>query len=88
MTRFSDEKLVRLTFDESVSASRMAALGAVEMPDSLDAVVRVACSRSARLAGEMLAALPVSDITIDEIEADEVIRQMFAATTAAGKENK
>ncbi len=78
ISRYSDVKLVRLTFAEPVRPEALAPYGAVEMPDAVHAVVRVPRSDSARRAGQMLATLPVADVTIDEIEAEEVIRQMFA----------
>jgi ABC-2 type transport system ATP-binding protein len=83
VTRFSDEKLVRLTFSEPVARRLLEPFGAVELAeDGVNAVVRVPRERSARLAGEMLSTLPVADIAIEELEADEVIRQMFACTAA------
>lgn len=82
VSRYSDEKLVRLTFDRPVALADVSPFGAAEMPDDTHAVVRVPRDESARRAGEMLARLPVADVTIDEVEAEEVIRQMFAASAA------
>ncbi|MBC7805391.1 MAG: ATP-binding cassette domain-containing protein [Akkermansiaceae bacterium] len=79
VSRYSDEKQVRLTFERPVNKTDLEPFGRVaEMPDPLHAMVRVPRAESAKRAGEMLANLPVADITIDEIEADEVIRQLFA----------
>ena len=79
VSRYSDEKLVRLTFERPIVSADVEPFGMVsEMPDALHATVRVPRAESAKRAGEMLANLPVADITIDEIEADEVIRQLFA----------
>ena len=79
VSRYSDEKQVRLTFERAVERTSIEPFGKVaEMPDATHAIVRVPRADSAKRAGEMLAALPVADITIDEIEADEVIRQLFA----------
>jgi ABC-2 type transport system ATP-binding protein len=81
VTRFSDEKLIRLTFEEPVEIARLHPFSdKVEMPDDRHALVRVPRVESARWAGEMLSALPVADIAVEEIEADEVIRQMFSAS--------
>lgn len=85
ITRYSDEKLVRLTFDRPVSVDALRPYGRVEMADDLHAVVRVPRGDSARRAGQMLATLPVADVTIDEIEAEEVIRHMFAGTSSASR---
>jgi ABC-2 type transport system ATP-binding protein len=79
MSRYSDEKQIRLTFEKPVEAVDIEPFGRLaELPDPLHATIRVPRAESAKRAGEMLANLPVADITIDEIEADEVIRQLFA----------
>ncbi len=83
VSRYSDEKLVRLTFEHPVTIEKLEPFGTVEMPDETHAVVRVLREVSARRAGEMLATLPVADVTIDEVEAEEVIRQMFAASKSS-----
>jgi len=49
-----------------------------------EAVVRVPRESSAKRAGEMLQFLPVADIAITEIEADEVIRALFTPEEAGG----
>jgi len=82
VSRYSDEKLIRLTFERPVAPNELAPFGAATMPDETHAVIRVPRDESARRAGEMLTRLPVADVTIDEVEADEVIRQMFAASAA------
>ncbi len=79
VSRYSDEKLIRLTFERPVAAADLAVYGSVEQADAMHAVLRVPRRESAKTAGRMLSDLPVADVTIDEIEADEVIRQMFSA---------
>lgn len=83
VSRYSEEKLIRLTFDQMVTIQQLEPFGKVEMPDPLHAVVRVPRETSAKRAGEMLATLPVADVTIDEVEAEEIIRQMFAANKSS-----
>ena len=84
VSRFSDEKEVRLTFETPVERAVIERFGTVaQMPDALHCVVRVPRADAAKRAGELLAHLPVADIAITEIEADEVIRQLFAETNAA-----
>jgi ABC-2 type transport system ATP-binding protein len=82
ITRYSDEKLVRLAFERPVTLADLSRFGRAEMSDDTHAVVRVPRAESARRAGQILSALPVADVTIDEIEADEVIRQMFSGSPA------
>ncbi|MBC8143697.1 MAG: ATP-binding cassette domain-containing protein [Armatimonadetes bacterium] len=85
VSRYSDEKEVRLTFERAVPRPDIEAFGTVaSMSDALHAVVRVPRESSAKRAGEMLAALPVADIAIGEIEADEVIRALFTPEEAGG----
>jgi len=80
VSRYSDEKLIRLTFERPVEESDLQPFGvSFEMPDPTHATVRVPRQDSAKRAGAMLSALPIADITIDEVEADEVIRQLFAS---------
>jgi len=84
MTRYSDEKLIRLTFERAVDAAGLSRFGAVEQQDELHATVRVPREQSARVTGVMLSSLPVADVTIDEVEADEVIRQLFSGVPGRG----
>jgi len=88
VSRYSDEKLIRLTFERPVTPEELAPFGAATMPDETHAIIRVPREESARRAGEMLTRLPVADVTIDEVEADEVIRQMFAASAAQSPASK
>jgi ABC-2 type transport system ATP-binding protein len=83
VSRYSDEKRIRLTFERPVEAADLAVYGTVEQADATHAVIRVPRAQSAKTAGRMLSDLPVADVTIDEIEADEVIRQMFSAPAAS-----
>lgn len=80
VSRFSDEKQIRVTFERPIEAAMLEPFGAgATLSDPLHATVRVPRADAAKRAGAMLSVLPVSDITIDEIEADEVIRQLFAS---------
>lgn len=84
VSRYSDMKLIRLTFERPVEAADLAVYGSVEQADATHAILRVPRVESAKIAGRMLSDLPVADVTIDEVEADEVIRQMFSASAAGG----
>jgi len=78
VSRFSDEKRLRLTFDRPVAREDLAAFGDVEMTDETHATIRLPRDGAARRTGELLAVLPVADLAVDEADAEEVIRQMFA----------
>ncbi|MBC8104303.1 MAG: ATP-binding cassette domain-containing protein [Cytophagales bacterium] len=84
VSRYSEEKLIRLTFSQPVTLAEVERFGVATMPDDTHAVVRVPRDESARRAGGMLSSLPVADVTIDEVEAEEIIRQMFADSAGEG----
>jgi len=85
VSRYSEEKLIRLTFERPVAAEELTPFGEAEVQGGgTQATVRVPRAESARRAGQMLATLPVADVTIDEVEADEVIRQVFSRASGTG----
>ena len=69
---------------EAAGPQEVDGAGAVEQEDELHATVRVPREQSARVTGAMLSALPVADVAIDEVEADEVIRQLFSGVPGRG----
>lgn len=77
VAQYSDAKLLRLTFERPVSESDLSPFGKVVSFDGGHATVEVPRSESARAAGAILTRLPVADIAIDEVEAEEIIRRMF-----------
>ena len=77
VARYSDSKLLRLTFDHPVTESEVAAFGKVVSFDGAHATLEVPRAESAQVAGAVLTRLPVGDIAIDEVEAEEIIRKMF-----------
>lgn len=70
-------KLLKLTLGQTVTNGELAALGEVESHDSLKATLRVARHSTAEVAGRALATLPVSDMTIEEPDIEDIIRQVF-----------
>lgn len=82
VARYSDFKLLRLTFDRPVAQDDLAAFGTVLSFDGSRAVLEVPRGESAQAAGAVLSRLPVADITIDEVEADEIIRQIFTQSVS------
>ena len=77
VAQYSDSKLLRLTFEQPVSESDLTPFGKVIHFDGGQATVEVPRRESARAAGAILTRLPVADIAIDEVEAEEIIRRMF-----------
>lgn len=82
VARYSHSKLLRLTFDRAIAQADLAPFGTVLSFDGTRAVLEVPRGESAQAAGAVLTRLPVADITIDEVEADEIIRQIFTRSAA------
>ncbi|MDQ2799248.1 MAG: ATP-binding cassette domain-containing protein, partial [Armatimonadota bacterium] len=78
----SHSKLLRLTFDRAVTQAELVPFGTVLSFDGTRAVLEVPRGESAQAAGAVLTRLPVVDITIDEVEADEIIRQIFTRSAS------
>ncbi len=82
VAQYSDAKLLRLTFERPVSESELSPFGKIVAFDGGHATVEVPRAESARAAGAILTRLPVADIAIDEVEAEEIIRRMFTEVRA------
>lgn len=76
--QYSDSKLLKLTFDRPVAREQLERFGVVCEVDDLRAVIEVPRVRTTQIASQVLSELPVVDIVIDEVEAEEVIRDIFA----------
>lgn len=77
VAKYSDTKLLRLTFDRPVAESEVTPFGKVVSFDGGHATLEVSRAESAGVAGAVLTRLPVADIAIDEVDAEEIIRKMF-----------
>ncbi|MGO8670847.1 MAG: ATP-binding cassette domain-containing protein [Capsulimonadaceae bacterium] len=78
---YSHTKLIRLVFDRCVDRADLAPFGKVVECDENRATLEVPRASTTAAAAEILTHLPVADISIDDAEAEEIIRQIF---TAAG----
>jgi ABC-2 type transport system ATP-binding protein len=79
MERHSQLKRLRLVFLEEVAREDVERYGACLECDGLSATLEVPRARAAEVAAAVLTALPVADIAIEEMDADEIIRQIFTA---------
>ena len=77
ISRYSETKLLRLTFDTPIAEADLTPFGNVTAFEPTRATVEVPRGDSAPAAAAILTRLPVADITIDDVEADEIIRQIF-----------
>src|SRR3989338_2457377 len=78
--RHADYKILKITFTEDVSKERLQAFGKVNDYTPKSVVLHVPKTSYKSLATKALKDLPVDDILIDEVELEEVIRDIFAAT--------
>ncbi len=76
--RFSDVRRIRLTFSEPVEAAELVKYGTVIGDVSDSAVIEVSRADTASATSAMLQFLPVSDVGIEEVEIEEVIRSLFS----------
>jgi len=76
--RFSDVRRIRLSFSEAVVASDLEKYGKLIGDVSDSAVVEVAQKDTASATAAMLQILPVSDVAIEQVDIEEVIRSLFS----------
>jgi ABC-2 type transport system ATP-binding protein len=88
VNRFSPLKTITIEFEEGASLSEdalqaLAGLqGEVVSADADGATIRVPKAETARVTGEVLANVPVADLTVEDPPIEEVIERVFASTAA------
>ncbi|MBN9503373.1 MAG: hypothetical protein BGO01_21035 [Armatimonadetes bacterium 55-13] len=75
--RFSDSRRIQLTFSSPVLAADAEGFGRVVEHTDLTATIEVPRAQTAATASRILQALPVEDVSIEDVEFDEVIRALF-----------
>jgi ABC-2 type transport system ATP-binding protein len=86
VTRYSQTKRLKMSFETEVERADVERFGDVLEYDRASVTLEVPRDGSTQVAAAVLNALPVADITIEEMDAEEVIRQLFQqreATRAA-----
>lgn len=78
ITRFSPHKTIVVDLERAVDAHQLAAFGEVVSQSDGQVQLRVPKLETAKVAGRLLAELPVSDLTIEDPPIEEVIEQVFA----------
>ncbi len=78
VTRFSPHKTISVELERPVESVDYTAFGEVVAQSNGRLTLRVAKADTARVAGRLLAELPVSDLTIEDPPIEEVIEQVFA----------
>jgi ABC-2 type transport system ATP-binding protein len=78
---FAPYKIVTLVLDEEVSKDQLAKYGEVVSYNDAQVVLKVDRIQSKDTAAKLLAKLPVADVTIEEPDIEEVIRDVFTKKT-------
>ena len=77
--KFADTRRVRLTLEKPVALGDIERYGKIVEQSDLQVLIEVPRHETARATGAMLQALPVVDVAIEEVEMDEIIRDLFSA---------
>ncbi|AIE85148.1 ABC transporter ATP-binding protein [Fimbriimonas ginsengisoli] len=75
--RFSDSRRIRLAFSTPVQEMDLVRFGRVVERSEEGAVVEVPRAETARATAGLLESLPVSDLSIESVDIEEVIRDLF-----------
>lgn len=78
ITRFSPHKTIAVDLDAVVESANYATFGEVVSQSEGRVTLRVPKADTAKVAGRLLAELPVSDLTIEDPPIEAVIEQVFA----------
>jgi ABC-2 type transport system ATP-binding protein len=70
-------KVLRLTLQQPVEPGALGAFGEVQTVVGVEASLRVPRGATKRVAAEVLARLPVDDVTIEEPPIEDIIREVF-----------
>ncbi|HVT13756.1 MAG TPA: ATP-binding cassette domain-containing protein [Fimbriimonadaceae bacterium] len=77
--KFSNTRRLRLTFSEAVDLADVLPYGPATMPEPTVAVIDVDREHTARVTSAVLQKLPVNDVGIEEVDIEDVIRDLFTS---------
>jgi len=77
------DKRVVVRLERPVPAAELSRFGAVISADDVRAVLQVSAAEVSGAVGRMLAALPVSDLTVEDPPLEEVMSELFRGNRAA-----
>jgi ABC-2 type transport system ATP-binding protein len=75
--RFSDSRRLRLTFEQPVERQDLEAFGVVVSHEENLVLLEVPRASVAPVTSAVLSRFPVSDVSIEEVDAEEIIRALF-----------
>jgi ABC-2 type transport system ATP-binding protein len=78
ITKYATEKIITVTFDESVALKDLEEFGQIEKAEEFRVSIRVPREKVKDVAARMITSdLPIDDILIDELSIDDIIRAIF-----------
>jgi ABC-2 type transport system ATP-binding protein len=81
---YAGTRRLRLTFDSDAQAPDLSDYGHVVEVSERSVVLAVPRERTATVTGAILQAFPVHDIAVEDVSADEVIRDVFTRSAQSG----
>jgi len=75
--KFSETRRLRLTFSRPVELADVEPFGLATLPEPMTAVIDVPRDKLAKITGAVLQKLPVNDVAIEEVEIEDIIRDLF-----------
>lgn len=82
MADYSGVRRLRLTFDQAVDSAALAGFGEVVESEEASIVLSIPRDRTAAITGEILQRFDVSDVAIETVTVEEVVRNLFSGTEA------
>jgi len=83
--KFAAEKMITLKFSEKTDKQDLELMGIITDFTSEQVSIRVPRNKIASIAGDCLQRFPVTDITIEEVPIEDIIRQIFNKDSTVGK---
>ena len=80
MADYSGVRRLRLTFDQAVDSSSLAGFGDIVEEGEASIVLSIPRDRTAAITGEILQRFEVSDVAIETVTVEEVVRGLFSGT--------
>jgi ABC-2 type transport system ATP-binding protein len=77
-TSYSDSKRLRLTFDHDVPVEELEKFGQIVEKGDCDVILAIPSARTAAITGEILQRYSVSDVAIEAVSIEEVVRNLFS----------